>query len=281
MGETTLRQALYDYITIYMAYRNFAERTRGEYGNDLEDFTKYCERRGIKQVGKLTLPIIERYIAQLEQRGFTGHTRRRRAVVIRSFLSFLYQDGYVASNLAGRVILPFAESTLPQILTSSECQRLRKACGSNVRDAAIVELLLQTGIRLSELVRLTPDDIDTQTRFLRVLGARGHQARIIPLSERACELASKYLTARGSAQQASLFLNRSGQSLGDRSVQKLLRKYLKSAGLTRASVRTLRHTFGAWHVAQGDRIKSVQELLGHKDRRSTSIYLQCAQRTPA
>src|SRR6266498_5650663 len=110
MGEITLRKALDDYKTIYMPYRNFADRTRVEYQNDLEAFIGFLERSGINHVRALGLPIIERYAAHLEQRGFASHTRKRKIVAIRSFLSFLHQEGYIATNIANKVILPFSET---------------------------------------------------------------------------------------------------------------------------------------------------------------------------
>jgi site-specific recombinase XerD len=95
MGEVALRKALDDYKTIYMPYRNFADRTRVESQNDLEAFIEFLGQSGIKQVRELGLPNIERYAAHLEQKGFAGLTRKRKIVAIRSFLSFLYQESYL------------------------------------------------------------------------------------------------------------------------------------------------------------------------------------------
>ena len=101
MGDITLRKALDDYKTIYMPYRNFAQRTREEYLNDLEGFIEFLKKSGMHHVKEAGLPIIERYAANLEQKGFASLTRKRKVVAIRSFLSFLCQDGYIAANLAG------------------------------------------------------------------------------------------------------------------------------------------------------------------------------------
>ena len=73
------------------------------------------------------------------------------------------------------------------------------------------------------------------------------------------------------------FLNRFGEPMGERGVQKMLRKYLKKAGIGRASIQTLRHTFGAHHLAKGTSLKTIQEVMGYKDGRSTSIYISLAQ----
>ena len=100
MGDTTIQNAFEDYKTIYMPYRNFADRTRVEYQNDLEAFIEFLGQSGISRVRKLGLPIIERYVADLELKGFASLTRKRKVVAICSFLSLLYQDGYIETNIA-------------------------------------------------------------------------------------------------------------------------------------------------------------------------------------
>ncbi len=95
MGEMALREALDEYKNVYMAYRNFADRTRVEYQNDLEGFIGFLNKSGIQHIKEIGVPIIERYIANLEQKGFASLTRKRKVVAIRSFLLFLYQDGYI------------------------------------------------------------------------------------------------------------------------------------------------------------------------------------------
>src|SRR5919108_3661841 len=162
MGDITLIKALDDYKTVYMPYRNFAERTREEYLHDLDDLTEFLERSGINHVKEIGLPIIQQYSAALEQRGLASRTRKRKVVAIRSFLSFLYQGDYIRANIAQYIILPFTETKTPYFLTQTECDRIRNACAEVPRDRAIIELLLQTGIKLSELTGLTLDDIEIQ-----------------------------------------------------------------------------------------------------------------------
>src|SRR6266508_5136878 len=114
MGEITLRKALDDYKTVYMPYRNFAERTRVEYFHDLEDMIQFVEQLGIKEVRGIGVPQLERYLAALDRRGIAGSTRKRKVVSIRSFLSFLYQDQYITANLAKRLIPPFIQAKSPR-----------------------------------------------------------------------------------------------------------------------------------------------------------------------
>lgn len=285
MGDITLREALDEYKNVYMAYRNFAERTREEYQNDLEGFIEFIEKSGVTRAEELGLPIIERFVANLEQKGFASLTRKRKVVSTRSFLLFLYQDGYIDTNIANKVILPFTESIMPNILTQTECDQLRSACSDSPRDAAIIELLLQAGIKLSELTRLTLNDVELVDErqagektdgHVRILGGRGKKDRIIPLNSTACASMCNYLNVRENAGNNTLFLNRFGGPLRDRGVQKILKKHLKKAGIGGASINTLRHTFAVQHIAEGANLKATQKVMGLKDARSTSPYASLA-----
>jgi site-specific recombinase XerD len=281
MGDIRLRKALDDYKTVYMPYRNFAKRTRVEYQNDAGDWVEFLEKSGINHVKAIGIPIIERYVAHLEQEGLASVTRKRRVVAIRSFLAFLYQDGYIDTNIAKRIVLPFTESSMPYVLTQTECDRIRQACAGNPRDRATIEILLQTGIKLSEITRLTLNDIsfgEDQSGFMRMLASRGKRERIIPLNIKVSVAIKNYLDARKNIGNNILFLNRFGEPIGERGVQKMFRKYLQKAEVGRATVQTLRHTFGAQHIAKGTSLKTIQEVMGLKDARSTTIYHALAKK---
>jgi site-specific recombinase XerD len=252
------------------------------YINDLQGFIEFAKKAGVLHAKEAGLPIVEHFIAGLEHKGYSSLTRKRKVVAIRSFFSFLYQDGYIHNNIASKIILPFTETTTPHVLTQVECDQLRAACSESVRDSAIVELLLQTGIKLSELTRLTLNDIDldksdgggnSQWGDIRILGKRGKKERMIPLNNTARVALKNYLKVREKAENSILFLNRFGEPVSDRGVQKMLRKYLKRAGIGNASIHTLRHTFGVSHLANGTDLKTIQEIMGLKDVRSTTAYV--------
>jgi integrase/recombinase XerD len=280
MGDISLRKALDDFKSVHMPYRNFADRTREDYENDLKKFVEFLEGAGLNHIKEVGLPIIERYVAHLEQGGFASRSRKRKVVAIRSFMAFLFQEGYIDENIAKRIIVPFAENTTPGILTQGECDRLRKACASDVRDRAIIELLLQTGIKLSELIHLTVDDIELgkhQNGFMRIKGSRTKKERVIPLNTKAALALTDYLNERQAEGNSILFLNKFGEALGERGVQKMIRKVLKRAEIGKATAQTLRHTFGAHHVARGTDPKTVQDVMGLKDARSAAIYRSLAR----
>jgi integrase/recombinase XerD len=281
-----LQQALDEFKTVYLPARNYAFRARKEYANDLRELVEFLEKIGISRVGDVALNHLERYLAYLDQKGYAGATRKRMTVAIRTFFSFLMQEGYVSNDVSKRLITPYAEYKLPKVLTrAAEYQRLTDACAGNPRDTAIVVLLLQTGIRLSELVRLTLADIElpegdsTDQDFgqLRILGGGGRKDRVVSLNSKACQAIRDYLKAQPNEQFHSLFHNKDGSVLGPRGIQKILHKYFIQTGIKGASVHSLRHTFGTHHAAKGTNIKTIQEVMGHKDVRNTEIYLSLAK----
>jgi site-specific recombinase XerD len=279
MGEIALRPALEEYKTVYMPARNLAARTRIEYTHDLENFIDYLERSSINRVGELQIPHIDRYLAELDARGLSGATRKRMAITIRSFLAFLFRNSYLSNDLSSRIIIPFPEQVIPRILTQAEYTRLLYVCSSSIRDTAIITLLLQTGIRLSELTRLTLSNAEIGSSGkgkLLVISSGSRKGRLIPLNAKASQALEAYLETRSSTKYQILFINYQGKPMGARGIQKRIMKYYQLAKIPGASVHSLRHTFGVQHIAKGTSLKTVQEVMGHQDIRTTEAYIPMA-----
>ncbi|MBI4499244.1 MAG: site-specific integrase, partial [Chloroflexi bacterium] len=129
-----------------MAARNLSPRTRREYRNDLTDLTAFLETRcDIHDAGRVTRTHLEAYLAELDHRGFTGNTRRRKVASIRSFFGFLEDSGSLSYNPARKLIAPERELRQRRVLTEAEYKRLQLAVNHETRDSALIELLLQTG----------------------------------------------------------------------------------------------------------------------------------------
>lgn len=281
MGDITLRQAVEEYKDIYMASRNFAQKTRVEYLHDIEDLVNFLEQQGIRDVKNLGLPQLERYLAEIDRRGFAGSTRKRKVVSIRSFLWYLYQDGYISANLSKRLIPPFSDAINPRYLTKPEYERLLNIASKNPRDFAIIQLLLQTGIKLSELTQLTIQDVELPTNifpenenvgYLHVAGGKSKKARVIPLNFKVCIALRNYFSQNKMSLGQGLFINKDEENLSARGIEKIVRKYMLQINLTNASVQSLRHTFGVHHIIAGSTPKMVKEVMGYRDSRSVSIY---------
>jgi integrase/recombinase XerD len=173
---------------------------------------------------------------------------------------------------------PEREIHLPQVLTRAEYERLRRVAAHNVRDAAIIELLLQTGITLSEVIGLTINDVELpENRYgpgtLRIVKpGLYYKNRTLPLNQRVSEKLQAYLRER-KGHSPALFLTKDGQPLKPRSLQKMVYKYLRLADIEHASVNTLRTTFAAHLLRKGASLETVQKMLGHADKKTTARYL--------
>lgn len=286
MIDLTIREALDAYVTLYMPSRKLAERTRREYLNDLKDLVGFLEKSGLKRISQVGKRHLEAYQAELDRRGYAGSTRRRRTASARSLFAFLKRDGHVDNNIAQGLLFPEAEHRQPRVLSEQEYKDLLRACAHQARDAAIIELLLQTGIRLSELSRLTLQDIELPARIqrnpgtvgvLHVRGGKGRRDRYVALNYKACRALKAYLKIRPDIEDDRVFVSKFRKPLGPRAFQNIVKKYLDEADIKNASVHTLRHTFATHHVAKGTSLRTVQEALGHKDLKTTSTYVSLAR----
>lgn len=284
----TLKQAVVEYRDVYLAYRNYAPRTREEYTNDLEDLVKYLNRVGVEFVKDVRLSNLIRYMAELDRRGLMGTTRKRKVVAIKSFFSFMYSENHTHTNIARELIPPFVEERSPRYLTPVECSRLLKAAEHNKRDYAIIQLFLRTGIRLSELANLTVNDFQAtncidrsnkKTGSLRILGNGRKKVRIIPLDTATCVGLEEYLFTKQYFLSDYLFRNQVNEPLSERGIEKVIRKYIILSNITYVSANSLRHTFGIHQLTRGMSINQIKEIMGIKDVRSINYYASLVNNT--
>ena len=279
--------ALESYKANYMAARNLAARSRIEYENDVAQFLLYLQDLGIKDLNSLARKHIDGFLADMDRRDLAGVTRRKKLTIIRTFLDWLQTNDHIRSNPARAVIPPQREDTEPRVLSKNEYQQLL-AVTQKPRDRAIVQMLLQTGIRLSEIARLTLSDLtDFPKRVtkdslgtLRILG-KGRKSRTVLLNRRACEALAAWLQVRPSVDNDALFVSSHRRPISPRQYQYLIAKYLKAAEIKGASVHSLRHTFATHHIALGTDLVTVQEFLGHSSLDTTKLYIGLAKKRQA
>ena len=281
----TIRKAIRLFELVGMPARNLSQRTREEYGKDLRLMAAYCESQGRLQAEQLTLPVLEAYQAEMDRHGYASASRQRKTYAIRAFLSFLYRRGISRENIGRRLIPPRRIQKAPRYLTRSEYQALEQACQQHPRDAAIIQLLLQTGIRRAEVVRLTLDDIlelperptpDPDNVGMLHVGRGRDMEESIPLNYRVCMALARYLEVRPPSELRALFLSRSGKPLSPRAVLNLVKRYAHMAGNTEVGVNTLRHTHGTHHVVQGTDLRLIQANMGHASISTTKKYIGLA-----
>jgi site-specific recombinase XerD len=269
-----------------MSLKRLAQRTREEYTHDLTELADFLEKRGKTQLAKVRMIDLQVYAGDLERRGLSRSSCNRKVDAIKTFFRFLTEQEIVKYDPAEQLIPPLAIEREPRILTEEEYQRLIAACAHHLRNRAIIVLYLQTGMRLSELVRLKISDIELphdiaqdeqHSGFARITRSNGRTERI-PLNYKAGQALLDYLKERPASPYPTLFLNRFDEPLSKRRVQYLVQDYLERIGIFDASVHTLRHTMAAHHIAQGTDLQVIQETLGIS-LEATEKYVSLSKKT--
>lgn len=281
----TLIQCLVDFEKLEMAALGLADNTRQAYRRDLEDLFRFLSEQGIDQVDQVALQDLKRYQAELDRRGYKVSTRERKTYTIKTFFKFLHHQEVTEIDVASRLTPPRREKQEPRFLSEAEYQRLVRACSHHPRDAAIIEVLLQTGIRLAEVAALTLDDVEIPKRITRDrdntgmirVRRKGGNIQQVPLNYKACQALAAYLEVRPEVDHQALWVTKFKTPMSRRAIQYQVKKYLDDAGIKGASVHSIRHTFATHHVAKGTDLKTVQETMGHASLATTSIYVSLAK----
>jgi site-specific recombinase XerD len=234
----------------------------------------------------MSLGKLNEYLALLDRQGLSGSSRRRKASSFKSFFGFLYQSGLIQTNIASQIIAPKKETKTPRVLNEAEHQRLQLAVANEPRDAAIIELLLQTGLRLSELANLTINDIELPDKIaqdqenigvLYIRNGKGGKGRVLAPNYKACRAIRNWLKVRPDHKIPALFTSKFRRPITQGGFQWLVQEYFKKAGIEHAHVHSLRHSFATAHVRKGTNLRVVQEMLGHADLKTTSVYISLAR----
>lgn len=257
-----------------------APATREAYDRDLRAFTRWTDRLGLDGPAEVDRRTLRRYLAYLATTGKARRSIARSASSIRRYFGWLRLTGRVASDPSAGLSAPKGEGRLPRVLPESEVNQLLDDPVRTddvpeiaARDAAVVELLYGSGLRVAELCGLRPRDLDLAQRLVVVWG-KGSKQRRVPLSPPAVEALRRWLDDGRQALVGSdspddaVFLNRRGHRLTPRDVRRILDR--RSA--TPVHPHALRHTFATHLLDGGADLRAVQELLGHADLATTQLY---------
>ncbi|MDP2912858.1 MAG: tyrosine recombinase XerC [Candidatus Omnitrophota bacterium] len=256
--------------------KNASKHTIINYGIDLGSFSVFLGKADVADIDHLSL---RRFLAEMRSRDYSKRTIARKLASLRSFFKFLYREGLIKANPVTAISTPKFEKSLPVFLDEAKVARLIQspsdADETGLRDRAVMETLYSCGIRVGELVGLDSDDVDFISGVLKVLG-KGHKERIVPIGEPALEAIRKYIDKRDKSRimdKDAVFLNKSGRRLTDRSVRRIIDKYMRVCSIAEhISPHSLRHSFATHLLDRGADLRSVQELLGHMNLSTTQIY---------
>jgi len=267
--------------------RNYTNDLLGNYARGVErGFFQFLRRKKIDSLEKVDKHVLRDYIAWLMEQGVVKPSIARKLSAIRSFYRYLMREGILQINPLEKASSPKLDKRLPSFLSVEEMVRLLEAPDltkpQGQRDRALLELLYASGLRVSELVNLNLDHVNLETNEIRVWG-KGSKERVVLIGRPAAEMLSNYLSQGrlellGGKRNNALFLNRYGERLPTRQVQKILEKYTHAAGIDkRVHPHLLRHTFATHLLDGGADLRVVQELLGHAQLSSTQIYTHVSQ----
>ena len=260
--------------------QNKSGATVTAYRGDVRQFVGFLRETNcaVAAPADVTRADVAEYLGLLAERGMSGKTRARKLAAVREYFRFLLGHDLVAKDPTAGVETPKKERTGRTALRPDEYTRLLALAGGEPRDYAILQVFLQTGVRVSELCALTRDDVDLEQRTLRVARGKGQQERSIGLEKKGVQALRSYLAVRPQSLHEELFLNYRGEPLSDRGVRKMLAKYLKAAGITKKiSPHSLRHTFATHKAERGVSPYVLREWLGHARLDTTQIYVHLAR----
>src|SRR3990167_5341405 len=295
--ETKLPKLIDDFLEYLEIEKNCSKLTIRDYRHYLDVFLDwYISTIPNKSLESLELSDIRKYRVFLSNKtdkkgtGLKRVTQNYYIIALRSFLRFLIKNDYKTLE-PSKIDLPKTESRSLKFLEREQVDRLVTSTDTSkeegIRDRAIMELLFSTGLRVSELTKLNRDQINLDRREFGVIG-KGGRSRIVFVSDRASDWIKNYLNKRKDAFKP-LFIRYSGRIIEEnngermrltaRSVERIVKKYVRATRLpVDATVHTLRHSFATDLLTNGADIRSVQEMLGHKNISTTQIYTHVTNR---
>ncbi len=278
-----LSQVLAEFGRHLASERGRSSHTVRAYLGDIGSLLAHANASGATAPADIDLAVLRGWLAELRAGGAARTSLARRAAAARTFTAWAHRQGILDHDCGARLASPRAHRGLPTVLRDDQAATLVTAPAGaggpepvRLRDAAVLELLYATGIRVSELCGLDVDDVDQERRVVRVLG-KGAKERSVPYGQPAQQAVDRWL---GSGRPllatdrsgAALLLGARGGRLHPTTVRQLVDAYAAAAGLPHLSPHGLRHSAATHLLEGGADLRSVQELLGHASLSSTQIY---------
>jgi len=274
-------------IKLEIAHKSFVKHLENEgrssstliaYGKDIEQLTEFLSKKGVNLVHEIELDHLEEFMKRLKNENYTPKSISRKTNSTKTFFKFLIDKGHVQKNVADMLKHPKVDLKAPRIFSKMEYRALRDAAKSDLRTFAVIEVLLQTGVTISELadIQLANMDLTKTPGSLFIPKKQSKDARYVPLNKAAVDAVKNYMENERSKDKSSpfLFITKTGKPLLVRNIRSTIDRNFKLAGIEHAKVNDLRHTFVAHHLAQGTSLLQVSKIAGHKRLSTTERYLQ-------
>lgn len=275
-----MEQEIKGFVTYLHDVKKTSQNTELSYQRDLMKMMRFLRTQKVEKSKDVTETNLNSYILDLEKKGMAAATVSRNIASMKAFYLYMLKNGEVATDPAEHLKAPKVEKKVPDVLSVAEMERLLEQPGTRtakgLRDRAMLELLYATGIRVTELISLHLEDVNWKLDY--IICRDRNKERIIPFGAKARKALDQYIqSARaelvGGKECEMLFPNCSGESMSRQGFWKLLKQYVKQAGIQmEITPHTLRHSFAAHLVDNGADLHMVQEMLGHSDISTTMMY---------
>lgn len=252
------------------------------YGSDLRALCDFLSPDARLHPTLVTLADLRAWLGDMGRRGLAPRTLRRRALAARAFFHYLLVRGIITTSPAQDIILPRLPRPLPKLIKEEEIEAITAPeafetdSWTALRDALIMDMLYSTGLRRSELLALTDDDVRVGEGVLLVAHGKGGKSRRIPLAPQLCRRIQLYRAARDAefpAPEDNAFLRgQRGRALNNKALSNIIKVQLSSTSAPRKTAHALRHTFATAMLRGGADLNSVKMLLGHASLATTQIY---------
>ncbi len=270
------------------AHKKFIEKLRSEgkseatvvaYNKDIDQIIEFLSKEGVFEVENMKIEHLIAFMKSLEEKNYTPKSISRKTNATRTFIKYMAGEGYLKEDISSQLKHPKFEMGAPRILNKMEYRALRDSAKDDVRSYAMIELLLQTGVTISELAGIRMEDVDIkgETGNLFIPKRNNKEARNVPLNKTAVEAINKYIEkgrpkVEGSSKD--LFITKTGKTLLIRNIRSTIDRFFRIAGVEKAKVNDLRHTFVAHHLENGVSISYLAKVSGHKRESTTEKYLE-------
>ena len=266
----------------YLEYeKGYSKKTIISYEKDLELFNNFLKENKITNINYIDYNTIRKYLSFLHDNKYEASSISRKISALRSFFKYSLKEKNIKNNPMTLISNPKKEKKLPKYLNYEEMEKLLNSIDieekDGIRNKLIIELLYSTGIRVSELVNIKIKDIKIKENQINILG-KGNKERIVLFGNKAKESIKLYIDTykelfKGNIYDSYLLINNKGKQLTTNKIELIVKEVLKKSSLKlNISPHTLRHTFATHMLDSGADLKSVQELLGHENLKTTAIY---------
>lgn len=241
------------------------------YKKDLEQFVGFLASNDVQDIRDVKREHIENFINKLIAENYTKKSASRKLNSIRTFFRFLKKEEFIEQNPSIDIAHPKFEQSSPRILSKLEYRALRDIAKEDARTYALVEVLLQTGVKIGELAELRIDDIGENDLKIRTYGK--NIEREVPLNNAAKKSIQEYLKLRNGAKDDHVFITRTGQPLLIRNIRQIIDRCFKEVEIENATVNDLRNTFIAHQLMNGASLEYIAKIVGHRRLSSTERFL--------